>query len=192
MVQRSLARRTRSLSQSVQETESSATPERYGSQSRGVMSLERIRVALFDDEPDLLKLLVRIVEHARDLEVVATGSSGRDAVHVANRTHPDVVIMDVNMPGMSGIDAAERISKGFPSIGIVLLTGQETVELVKRALRAGVMEFLAKPTSTSELLAAIRKVNGARDRMGWTRLTDRRNTDAPAGDRRSSYHRAAH
>lgn len=129
------------------------------------VSLKRIRVAVVDDEPEVVELASVVIRREADLELVATGLNGRDAIQIADRTHPDVMVMDVHMPLMTGIDAAERIRSGFPSIAIVLTTGLETLELVKRALRIGVSEFLSKPVAGSDLTAAIRKVDAHRDRQ---------------------------
>ena len=115
-------------------------------------------MAAVDDEPELLKLFGLIISREADMQLVGSGSSGRDAIQIANRVHPDVLIMDVHMADLPGIDAAERIAAAFPSIGIILVTGCETLELVKRALRVGVMEFLSKPIAPPELLAAVRRV----------------------------------
>src|SRR5438477_3908989 len=104
--------------------------------------IKSIRVALVDDEPEVRSLFAKILATQSGLEVVAQGASGRDALQIASRERPDVLVMDVNMPVMSGIDAAERIAGAFPSIGIILVTGNESVDLVKRALRVRVMEFL--------------------------------------------------
>jgi pilus assembly protein CpaE len=124
----------------------------------------RISVALVDDEDEARTILGRLIGREPDLELVHTGATGREALRIASRVRPDVLVLDVMMPDLSGIDAAERIAAAYPGIGLILLTGHESVDLVKRALRAGVKEFLSKPIGGAELAAAIRRVDAARDR----------------------------
>jgi len=126
--------------------------------------MAKILVAAVDDEPEVLKLYRLIISREPDMEFVASGTSGRDALQLARRAHPDVLIMDVQMPDLPGIDAAERIAQGLPSIGIILVTGHETLDVVKRALRVGVSEFLVKPVTPNDLLAAVRAAAISRNR----------------------------
>ena len=116
-------------------------------------------VLLVDDEP-LLRLGFGMVLDAQDdLEVVGQAGDGAEAVRLATRLRPDVVVMDVRMPGMDGVEATRRIvAAGLPS-RVVVLTTFDLDEYAFAALRAGASGFLLKNVEPADLLAAIRTVS---------------------------------
>lgn len=119
-----------------------------------------IRVLLADDQ-DLVRIGLRaLVESEDDLTVVGEAADGLGAVELARRERPDVVLMDVRMPGVDGIEATRRIvaDPGLAGTRVVVLTTFELDEYVFDALRHGASGFLTKDTRPAELLRAIRLV----------------------------------
>lgn len=118
-----------------------------------------IRVLLVDDQP-LLRMGFRMVLEAEDdLTVVGEASDGDDAVRQVAALNPDVVLMDVRMPGMNGIDATARIATSGSASRVLILTTFDLDEYAFAALRAGASGFLLKDARPAELVAAIRAVS---------------------------------
>jgi DNA-binding NarL/FixJ family response regulator len=117
-----------------------------------------IRVLLVDDQA-LLRMGFRLVLEAEDdLDVVGEAADGATAVDMAAALRPDVVLMDVRMPGMNGIDATEQIVAAQPSTRVVILTTFDLDEYAFAALRVGASGFLLKDARPVELIGAIRAV----------------------------------
>lgn len=125
--------------------------------------MSRIRVALVDDEPELLQRVSALLAKEPDMELVGTGRDGREALRLANRARPDVMVLDVNMPLVNGIQAAARITSLFPSIGLLMLTSVDSGVVIKQAFKAGAKDFLNKKNEIPELARAIREVNAQRN-----------------------------
>ena len=117
-----------------------------------------IRVLLADDDALLRAGLAVVLGTAADLEVVAEAGDGLQAVDLCLRLHPDVVLMDVRMPGVDGIEATRRLTVADPEIKIMILTTFQHDEYVWGALRAGASGFLLKRTSPERLLDAVRTI----------------------------------
>ena len=117
-----------------------------------------IRVLVVDDEHLIRAGLRTILEAAGDIAVVGEARDGAEAVTATERLAPDVVLMDVRMPGMDGLTAAAEIAAVAGSPNVVMLTTFDRDEYVHRALRAGAVGFLLKDTPPVELAAAIRTV----------------------------------
>jgi DNA-binding NarL/FixJ family response regulator len=117
-----------------------------------------IRVLVADDQALLRGGLRMILEAQDDLEVVGEAIDGRDAVEQVHRLRPDVVVMDVRMPSMDGIEATRQLSALVPSARVLILTMFELDEYVFEALRAGASGFLLKDRPPEELVAAVRVV----------------------------------
>ena len=117
-----------------------------------------IRVLLVDDQA-LLRMGFRLVLDAEpDLEVVGEAGDGRTALEQSAALRPDVVLMDVRMPGMNGIEATEKLVAEHPEIRVLILTTFDLDEYAFAALRAGASGFLLKDAKPAELAAAIRSV----------------------------------
>ena len=115
-------------------------------------------VLLVDDQA-LLRLGFRMVLDAEDdLEVVGEADDGRSAITQATALRPDVILMDVRMPGMNGIEATEQLTRDLPGSRVLILTTFDLDEYAFAALRAGASGFLLKNAEPSELVAAIRSV----------------------------------
>jgi DNA-binding NarL/FixJ family response regulator len=121
-----------------------------------------IRVVVADDQALVRAGFRVLVNSAADLEVVGEASTGEEAVSIVSSTRPDVVLMDVRMPIMDGLEAARRILSGSPgpAVRILMLTTFDLDEYVFDALRAGASGFLLKDTPPEELLSAIRIIAG--------------------------------
>jgi DNA-binding NarL/FixJ family response regulator len=117
-----------------------------------------VRVLLVDDQPLLRKGFRMILEAEPDLEVVGEAGDGTTAVALTREHEPDVVLMDVRMPGMDGIEATERIVVGGSRARILILTTFDLDEYAFAGLRAGASGFLLKDVPPQELLQAIRTV----------------------------------
>jgi pilus assembly protein CpaE len=119
---------------------------------------KKIRVVIVDDIPETRENLKKILMFETDIEVVGMASTGREGVDVARAQKPDVILMDINMPDMDGIQATELINKAVPSVGIVMMSVQHEADYLRRAMLAGARDFLTKPIAGDELYATIRRV----------------------------------
>jgi pilus assembly protein CpaE len=125
----------------------------------GVAVSERIRVLVVDDIPETREHLSKLLGFESDIEVVGTAASGAEALELAAGLRPDIVLMDINMPGMDGIAATERLSAEVPTAAIVMMSVQGESDYLRRSMLAGAREFLVKPFSSDELSASIRQVH---------------------------------
>ncbi len=125
-----------------------------------------IRVLLADDQALLRATFRLLLDSAPDIEVVGEAIDGADAVRQARSTRADLIVMDIRMPGVDGIEATRRITadEELAGVKILILTTFETDELVVDALRAGASGFLGKGVDPGDLIAAIRTV-AAGDRL---------------------------
>lgn len=131
-----------------------------------------IRVLLVDDQ-SLIRMGIRMVlENEADLEVVGEADDGAGAVALATELEPDVVIMDVRMPGMDGIAATERIAERLPGVRVLIVTTYDLDEYAFAGLRAGASGFLLKNARPADLVRAIRTV-AAGDAIVEPRITRR-------------------
>jgi pilus assembly protein CpaE len=128
-----------------------------------------IRVLVVDDIPETRDHLTKLLGFEGDIDVVGAAASGREALEMAVRLSPDVVLMDINMPDMDGIAATEQLSAAVPSAAVVMMSVQGEADYLRRSMLAGAREFLVKPFSSDELTASIRQVS-ARERDKMSRL----------------------
>jgi DNA-binding NarL/FixJ family response regulator len=120
-----------------------------------------IAVAIADDQPLVRAGLRMIIDAADGLRVVAEASDGREAIEAVRRAHPDIVLMDIRMPALDGIEATRRITSAAGSPPrVVILTTFDLDEYVYGALRAGASGFLLKDVGPEQLVDAIRTVAG--------------------------------
>jgi DNA-binding NarL/FixJ family response regulator len=124
-----------------------------------------IRVLAVDDHPIVRDGIAKLVGTQSDMELVAEASDGREAIEQFRRHHPDVTLMDLQMPNMSGIDAINAIRSEFPEARIVVLTTYAGDVQVKRALQTGAQGYLLKGLLRKELLETIRAVHGGQKRL---------------------------
>lgn len=118
---------------------------------------EKIRVLIVDDIDETRENVRRLLQFDRDIEVVGSARSGKEAIQLTQQIKPDVVVMDINMPDMDGITATEEILKKMPYVQVVILSVQGDPSYMRRAMLAGARDFLTKPPSIDELTAAIKR-----------------------------------
>ena len=121
-----------------------------------------IRILAVDDHPLISEGIARLIEREADMELVAQAENGREAIRQYRATHPDVTLMDLQMPEMSGLDAIIAIRSEFPDARIIVLTTYPGDVHVLRALKAGAQAYLLKTTLNTELRQTIRAVYAGR------------------------------
>jgi DNA-binding NarL/FixJ family response regulator len=117
-----------------------------------------IRILLADDHTILRKGLRLLLERETDFAVISEASNGREAVDAVGRDTPDVVIMDIAMPSMNGIEATKRISQDFPKTAVIILSVHSDEAYVLRALKSGARGYLLKDSAEIDLIQAVRAV----------------------------------
>ncbi len=126
--------------------------------------MNRIRVLLADDHRVVLSGFRSMLDAQADIEVVGEAANGREAVELAERMNPDVVVMDVTMPVLNGIEAVRQIVKAVPSVRVLALSMHKDSVYVREMLRAGAKGYLLKDCQEADLLSAVRAVFGGK---GW-------------------------
>jgi len=118
-----------------------------------------IKVLLADDHTIVRTGLRRIVEESGDMVVVAEAANGREAIQQAHGTMVDVVVIDISMPGMDGLEVISQLHSYYPNMPILTLTMHEEEQYVVRAIGAGAMGYITKRSAPEQLVKAIRKVH---------------------------------
>jgi len=125
----------------------------------------RIRIMIVDDHSMVRKGLATILKVKRDLELVGEAGNGKEALQVCDQVRPDVILMDLVMPEMSGAEATRLIRKHHPDVQIIALTSFQERELVRDALQAGAISYLLKNVSADDLAAAIHEAYAGRSTL---------------------------
>jgi DNA-binding NarL/FixJ family response regulator len=146
---------------------------------------DRIRILIVDDHPVVRAGLTSMLGTQQDVEVVATASSGDTALSAVSTTAADVMLLDLRMPGLSGVRTIQELRRSGHVIRIIVLTSFETDEDIYRAVQAGAQGYLLKDTSLKEMIEAIKNVHAGKryiprdiaarlaERMMRTELTPR-------------------
>jgi len=121
-------------------------------------SVKPIRVVLADDHTLVRAGIRALLEKLPGVEVVGEASDGREVLNLVRTKGPDVVLMDIAMPGLNGLEAAARMAKEFPAVRVIILSMHHNEEYVWRALKAGVAGYLLKKAATAELATALQRV----------------------------------
>ena len=127
-----------------------------------------IRVLLADDHKIVREGFRAILARAGDIEIVAEARDGQDAIRLAQELAPDVVLLDIAMPGCNGIEAARRIQSGSRAPRVLILTGLDSPALVHEALAEGVKGYVSKLDGFEELVTAVREVYAGRPYLSTT------------------------
>ncbi len=117
-----------------------------------------LRVLVADDHPIVRAGIRAALEELPGVQVVGEANDGREAIEMVKSARPDVVFMDISMPGLNGLEATERIIKAVPDARVVILSRHENVEYYWRALRVGAAGYLLKKAVVAELKAAVQRV----------------------------------
>src|SRR2546430_9073708 len=116
---------------------------------------EPIKVLIVDDIASTLDNLQKLLSFEPDIQVVATAVNGKEGVEQAKKVVPDIVLMDVNMPIMDGIQATEMLAQEAPGSPVIIMSVQGERDYLRRAMQSGAREVLIKPFSGDELIASI-------------------------------------
>lgn len=122
--------------------------------------MKKIRVLLADDHPSFREGLERLLREEADVEVVGQASDGQEAVDMARNLHPDVVILDVSMPKLNGVEATKQIKEACPETSILILSAYDNNPYVLSAIEYGADGYLLKSARYQEVITAIRAVHG--------------------------------
>jgi two-component system, NarL family, response regulator NreC len=120
--------------------------------------MRKIRILLADDHKLMRSGLRVLLEQQSDMAVVGEASDGREAVALAGSLKPDVVVMDIGMPNLNGIEAAHQMTQSFSEIAVVMLSMHSDESYVLRALKAGAKGYLLKDSAESDLIRAVKAV----------------------------------
>ena len=117
-----------------------------------------VRVILADDHTLVRAGIRALLEKLPGVEVVGEASDGREVLKLVGTHRPDLVLMDIAMPGLNGLEAAARMAKEFPDVRVIILSMHPNEEYVWRALKAGAAGYLLKKAATAELASALQRV----------------------------------
>lgn len=131
------------------------------------MSEQKIKVMIVDDHHMVRHGLAFLIKGYEDLDLVGEASNGIEAIEKCQELNPDVILMDMVMPQMTGVEATEEIRETCPECQIVALTSFDQDELVYGALEAGAIGYLMKNASVEELVAAIRSAHSGKPTLAW-------------------------
>jgi len=149
-----------------------------------------IRVIIVDDHDVVRTGIKGVLDNIYGLEVIAEASNGEQAIELARNLKPDIVLMDISMPGISGLEATRRITTSFPAIRVIALTVHEEIPFPTCLLEAGASGYLTKGSHVVEIINAIKTVSRGqqyltRDVAEQVAFTSLRNRDRPPLERLS-------
>ena len=121
---------------------------------------QRIRIVLADDHPVVRAGIRAELERMPDVEVLGEAGDGRAALEMVKAKQPDIVFMDISMPGLNGLETTARIHKDFPEVRVIIISRHENEEYYWQALRAGACGYLLKKAAIAELGTALQRVAG--------------------------------
>lgn len=140
------------------------------------------RLIVVDDHPIVLEGLRRMFARCQDLQLIAALTDGASAVELARRQHPDLVVADLSMPGMDGIEVARQLKSSCPDVRVVILTGLLEPNVEQRALRAGATACLLKTLPKRRLVERVRVLSGVEPSFPEPKPTPR-NANKPLSQR---------
>ncbi|KGM55980.1 LuxR family transcriptional regulator [Lysobacter daejeonensis GH1-9] len=130
------------------------------------MPLGPIRILIADDHTLVRESLVGLLQAEGDVQVVAQAADGIETVEKAIATRPDIVVADLSMPRLNGIEVVRRLKEALPNTRVLVLTMHQEDEYVLQAVRAGASGYLVKDSAAAELLAAVRNLQAGRGHFG--------------------------
>ncbi len=127
---------------------------------------DRIKVLIVDDIAETREQLRKLLSFDPDIDVVAMAASGEEAIGIVAEAYPDIILMDINLPGMDGIAATGKIIEIVPSVQVIMLSVQGETDYLRRAMMAGARDYLTKPPGADELMDAIHRAFRLKQKMG--------------------------
>lgn len=125
-----------------------------------------MRVLLVDDHTMLRESLVGALQAEGDIEIVGQAADGIEALDLAERVHPDIVVTDLSMPRLGGLEVVRRLRERMPEVQVLVLTMHQEDEYVLQAVRAGAAGYLVKDSATREVVQAVRSLQAGRGYFG--------------------------
>jgi len=119
-----------------------------------------IKVSIVEDNPALRETLAKMFSEAPGIQCVSAHGTGEEAVNKLPEANPDVVLVDIHLPGMSGIECVAKLKSQFPKLQMLMLTRYEQNDLIFNSIRAGASGYLLKSTPLGELINAVEQVHG--------------------------------
>ena len=135
------------------------------------IKMKPISVLLVDDNPAFLRIATRFLQEHDDIVIVGAAGGGEEALALAQDLQPDIVVIDLAMPGLSGLETIPLLRAMLPEVGIIALTVLDINSYWQAALAAGANEFVPKASLSTDLLPAIRRV--AQADPSWQRAADK-------------------
>ena len=120
--------------------------------------MNKIKVLVADDHPLIIEGLRKVLSEHEDIEIVGHAVTGEDALRMSVELVPDVVLMDIRMPGLDGVEATRRITQQLPATKVIILTVYEDNDYLFNAIKAGAVDYKLKDTPPEELVEAVRLV----------------------------------
>jgi len=127
---------------------------------------DRIKVLIVDDIAETREQLRKLLSFDPDIDVVAMAASGEEVISIVAEAYPDIILMDVNLPGMDGIAATGKVIEIVPSVQVIMLSVQGETDYLRRAMMAGARDYLTKPPGADELMDAIHRAFRLKQKMG--------------------------
>ena len=121
--------------------------------------MNKIKIFIADDHTIVRKGIIALLQCEEDIEIVGEGENGRSALYEIDQVIPDVVLMDISMPLLNGIEATRQLKKRFPELKVIILTMHSHEEYILKALKAGASGYLVKKTLPRDLITAIHAVH---------------------------------
>lgn len=121
-----------------------------------------LRVLLVDDNESVRRSICQILQSQADIEVTCQAADGADALNQARQHHPDLVLLDITMPTMNGLDAARILKREFPSMHVVIVSQHDSRGFQWAALAAGASGYVVKSNAAHDLLPEVRRIQGLR------------------------------
>lgn len=140
---------------------------------------DSIRVLIVDDLPETRENVRKLLQFESDIKVIGQAGTGEQAIEMAQEHEPDIILMDINMPGIDGIGASQKITEMIPGAQIIIMSVQSDSDYLRRAMLAGARDFLTKPFGGDELVAAIRRVHEKRPQLATRTVQARSVNNGP-------------
>jgi DNA-binding NarL/FixJ family response regulator len=121
-----------------------------------------LRVLLVDDNESVRRSICQILQSQADIEVTCQAADGADALNQARQHHPDLVLLDITMPTMNGLDAARILKREFPSMHVLIVSQHDSRGFQWAALAAGASGYVVKSNAAQDLLPEVRRIQGLR------------------------------